>query len=168
MFRPIDAFMIPFSLIWAGLPTGAFIAAIATGHAGPQLLFLLLFVIPGQYITWGRFVIDRGIRKGLYYAVTDTRCMIVGTRWRRVTRTYARGRGDYELVEHRNGLGTVRFVQGSWSTGRRNPWGDWFSSFEQIPDAPAVYRLVRTAASTDHTRPTPPPHIHPRPEHGHS
>ena len=166
MFRPIDAYLIPFSLVWAGLPTGAFVAAVASGQLSPDLLFLLLFVVLGQYLTWGRFVIDRSVRKGLYYAVTDTRCMIVGTRWRRLTRTYARGRGDYELVEHRNGRGTVRFVTGSWFSGRRSPWGDWFSSFEQIPDATAVYRLVRMSAPSSHGRPAPAPRVHPRPDNG--
>lgn len=165
VLRPFDAFLIPFSLIWAGVPTAVFIANIASGKFGASSLFFLVFVIPGQYITWGRFVVDRGVRKGMYYAVTDTRCMIVGTRWRRITRTYARGRGDYELVEHRNGRGTIRFVTGSWTASRRNPWGEWFSSFEQIPDAPAVYRLVRTSATADHARPVDVSHRQPhRPE----
>ena len=155
IFRPIDGFIIPFSLVWAGLPAAAFVAAIAGGQFG-AMLPLLLFVVPGIYITFGRFVVDIGVRKGLHYVVTDTRCMIIGTRWRRVTRTFAKGRGDYELVEHSNGLGTIRFVSGSAFTNRRNPFGDWFSSFEQIAEASEVYRLVRaTGPSGDR-----PPHWH--------
>lgn len=141
LFRPIDAFLIPFSLLWAGVPTAAFISSLASGNGGP-VFFLLVFVVVGQYFTWGRFVIDIQVRRGLFYAVTSDRCVIVGTRWRRVTRTYARGRGDYELVEHTRDRGTIRFIRQSYFSGR-NPWGEWFNSFEQIDDARAVYRLVR-------------------------
>jgi hypothetical protein len=146
--RPIDAFLIPFSLLWGGLPTGAFVVAAVNGNALPMFP-LLLFVIPGMYLIWGRFLVDMSVRRGLFYVVTDTRCVLIGTKWRKVTRTYGRGSTNVELVEHRNGRGTIRFVEGSVFSGRRNPWGDWFTSFEQIPDAPEVYRLARLRPSQD-------------------
>ena len=161
-FRPIDAFLIPFTLLWAGIPTVGFVAALASGNY-VAMLPILLFLIPGMYLSWGRFVIDISVRRGLYYAITDSRCLLVGTKWRKVTRTFGRGSVDIELVEHSNGLGTIRFIAGSVFNGRRNPWGDWFTSFEQIPNAAEVYRMARVRPQRDlleRPRHPKPPGIH--------
>ncbi len=146
--RPFDAFIIPFSLMWAGIPTAAFVGGLLSGSAGPGLLFLLLFVIPGQYITWGRFVVDIQVRRGIFYVVTDRRSLIVGTRWVRRSRSFPRGSTEVELSEHRGGRGTIRFGDSGFAGGRRNPWGEWFGCFDQITEAPAVFRMVRGTAST--------------------
>lgn len=152
LLRGQDAFLVPFSLLWAGIPTAAFVGAAVSGSFTPGLLFLLVFVAVGQYVTWGRFVIDRIVRGGLFYVVTDRRALIVSTRFRSVTRSYGRG-GDFELIDHRNGRGTIRFLTGSVFTARRNPWGDWYSSFEQIDDADHVFRLVRAVDPGDVAEP---------------
>ncbi|MCB0980378.1 MAG: hypothetical protein H6513_05850 [Acidimicrobiaceae bacterium] len=160
--RPIDALLVPLMLVWASLPTVGFVVSIRKGTWNPGLLFLLLFVVVGQYFLWGRLLVDAAVRKGVFYAVTDQRCLIVGTRLRRATRSYPRGRGEYELVEHRNGRGTVRFSPSGYFSGRRNPWGEWFSLFDQIHDAPEVYRLVCRAPQRDgNQRPAPTPRRHP-------
>lgn len=78
VLRPIDLFLVPFSIVWA---MGAMMAI-------PQLLLTsglpfnavgLLFLAAAGYVTIGRFLLDRHIRRRTFYAVTEKRALILTT-----------------------------------------------------------------------------------------
>ena len=112
----------------------------------------VVFCVYGHFLLWGRFIFDRSTRKGLFYAVTDQRCMVVSTRFRRVGRTLPRRHPDFRLEMYGNGLGTV-WIDPKWKYSSRRSIYQWMSCFEQITDAEAVFALVRSEvplSSTDH------------------
>lgn len=103
----------------------------------------VVFCVYGHFLLWGRFILDRSVRKGLFYAVTDRRCLIVSTRFRRVARTLPRRHQGFRLERYGNGLGTV-WIDPEWKYSSHRSIYHWMSCFEQIADAEAVFALVRT------------------------
>lgn len=76
-----DAFIIPFSVIWAGLALSIFTVG-GDGLAGapfPFVLFPLIFGLAGVYITVGRLIHDAWVRSNIEYALTDRRVIILKT-----------------------------------------------------------------------------------------
>ncbi len=76
VFRPLDIFIIPFSILWIGMVLSSFLNIFsATGSSIPTLTdFLFLFI--GVYITAGRFIVDIIRRRGTKYFVSDKRAII--------------------------------------------------------------------------------------------
>jgi hypothetical protein len=95
IFHSDDWGVIPFSLLWGGFaifweagvlglwtdstksPTGAFSNLMA--------LWGIPFVLIGQYMIWGRFVVDAWLKRRTYYAVTNRRVLILQEGWERKT-----------------------------------------------------------------------------------
>ena len=80
LFRPIEAVLIPFSLLWAGFAVfwNTSVWSISGGGAPVGFkLFGLPFLLAGLYITVGRFFVDQWLRRRLSYVVTDRRILIV-------------------------------------------------------------------------------------------
>jgi hypothetical protein len=83
-----DVFLIPFSLLWGGIPIPFTIVAVAVAVAAGApasftLWVLLFFVIVGQYLIWGRFVYKYFLRRSTWYAITDRRVLVLETLWGR-------------------------------------------------------------------------------------
>jgi hypothetical protein len=88
IFHSDDWVAIPFSLIWTG-----FIVSWETGVANQHSTFMTLWGIPflivGNYMVWGRFLVDACLKRRTYYAVTSQRVLILQNAWRdRFSMTY--------------------------------------------------------------------------------
>jgi hypothetical protein len=76
-FRVIDIFLVPFSLFWGG---GVIFLEYGAISSGANILFPLLgipFVLIGLYLLFGRFYIDLYRRKNTWYALTNSRLLII-------------------------------------------------------------------------------------------
>jgi hypothetical protein len=94
-FHSDDWGVIPFSLLWSGF--WIFWEAGALGlwdnapksSANSDSTFMSLWGIPfllfGQYMIWGRFVVDAWLKRRTYYAVTNRRVLILQEAWERKT-----------------------------------------------------------------------------------
>ena len=76
LLRPIEIFLIPFSLMWAGFAIFWNVAVWQTGAGMFFKLFGLPFLIAGLYFTVGRFFVDMFNRKATTYFVTNKRVLI--------------------------------------------------------------------------------------------
>ena len=93
VFHSDDWQMVPFSLLWGGFTI--FWEAGALGYwgngargGGPSLFMTLWgipFVAAGQYLIWGRFVVDAWLKRRTYYAATNRRALILQDGWKRKT-----------------------------------------------------------------------------------
>ena len=76
IFRKIDIFLIPFSLIWFGMILFV-IFGVSTSPSEnsntpwPVFLFLIPFLFAGCYVTFGRFLIDKRRRANTVYGITN-------------------------------------------------------------------------------------------------
>jgi hypothetical protein len=97
IFRREDLYLIPFSLLWGGF--AIFWEAGVTGFWGsskthPAPAFFMLwgipFVVIGQYMIWGRFIVAAWKKRRTFYALTNRRAVVVqdvgaGRRPRRIS-----------------------------------------------------------------------------------
>jgi hypothetical protein len=147
-----DAFMIPFSLLWAGFAVFWEVSALA----GDAPVFFLIWGIPflavGAYITVGRFFWDARQRARTHYALTDRRALVIsGGRRHLVSSTDLRHLGTLEVTEHRGGRATLTFGASTMPMWRWVPAG-WPmagqyrpAAFRSIEDGRRVYELFRDA-----------------------
>ena len=103
-----DAFMIPFSIIWAGF---AFCwETMVIVHGAPWFfpIFGSFFVLVGLYITVGRFLWKAYVLKRTLYAITDRKVLIKHLRQVELLR-----KKDYPpqtVKQYRDGTGTIFFT----------------------------------------------------------
>ncbi len=153
LLRPVDAFLIPFSLLWGGFAIFWEVSVVAVGAPVFFLLFGALFVVVGCYLIVGRFFFDARQRYTTFYAVTDERAIIVSGLLSRTVRSMdLRTLGEMALSERRDGSGTIVFGNASpfdWMLGGIAGWpgsgGRLASRFELIPDVRSVYETIRNA-----------------------
>jgi hypothetical protein len=153
VLRPLDAFLIPFSLMWCGFVV--FWEVMVIAHGAPLFFALwgIPFVLMGIFVVVGRFVVDAKQRQHTYYGLTTETVIIVSGLVRRTVKSLAlRGLADTSLTERRNGSGDIEFG----SLGAFGPWAwmfgaAWFPGiapyglprFERIENARRVYELIR-------------------------
>ncbi len=131
VLRPIEVFLIPFSLLWAGFALFWNVSVWATGGDLFFKLFGLPFLIAGLYVTLGRFLIDIYLRKKTKYSVTSKRILIA--RGSTVKSLDIKRLPSLELDEHSDGSGTIRFgASGSWFGGANN-FGIWQPTLDTTP-----------------------------------
>jgi hypothetical protein len=153
VFRPSDAFMIPFSLLWGGFAIFWEATAIVSGAPFFFTLWGIPFVLVGLYFIFGRFLVDAKQRERTFYGVTNQRIVIVsGITSRKVKSLNLRTLSDVSLTEKHDRSGTITF-------GPANPMYAWWGgtawpgmpqparTFEMIPEAKGVYELIRDAQS---------------------
>lgn len=149
IFRPIEIFLIPFSLLWGGFAVFWNVSAWTMDGDPTFKLFGLPFLIAGLYITVGRFLLDISLRNRIAYFVTNKRILIekqsVGSRTKSldITRLPA-----LEFDERSDGSGTIRFGDsGGWFGG--NNFGIWQPAFDPTPqfirisNVRSVYELIQ-------------------------
>lgn len=123
VFRPIDLFLTPFFLLWAGVPTLSALGLLASRKPIGMDLFFLPFIVIGAYMLVGRFIVDARQRAHTFYGVTNQRILIIGAWWRRRTTSLKLGLlPDVTLTEGRNGRGSIQFGSDRW------PGAAWFGS----------------------------------------
>jgi hypothetical protein len=92
IFHREDLYLIPFSLLWGGF--AIFWEAGVTGfwsssrtHPAPTFFMLwgIPFVVIGQYMIWGRFIVAAWKKRRTFYALTNRRAVVVQDGWSRKT-----------------------------------------------------------------------------------
>jgi hypothetical protein len=150
ILRPLDALLIPFSLIWAGFAFTAIFGFYSGGTPLPFDLFGLIFVFAGLYATVGRFIHDIWLRSRLRYAVTNRRVLILSGQRLRSLDLASMPLMDME--ERNDGSGTLHFGERGNVFGR-NGFGLWTPSLDatpqliRIPNVRAVYELISKQAA---------------------
>lgn len=151
IFRPMEFFLIPFSLLWGGFAIfwNLGVWTEIPNNGGMQFkLFGLPFIVAGIYITVGRFLLDVQIRKRLVYMVTDRRVLILRRAGSSASKTVDIKRlPTLEFDERSDGTGTIRFgASAYWFAG--NNFGIWQPTFDPTPQfiriehARSVYDLI--------------------------
>jgi len=154
VFRGIDAFLIPFGLLWGGF--AVFWEYTVLGMTKKSMPFFPLFGVPfvliGLYMVFGRFFVDALIRKKTSYGVTSERIVILsGLVQRRVKSLNLKNLTDTSFNEKKDGSGTINF-------GPAFPFGSGFPTgpllgghqirgarFEGIENVRTVYGTIRDA-----------------------
>jgi hypothetical protein len=130
-----DAFLIPFSLFWGGFII--FWETNALTQAKGQTFFALWgipFVLVGLYLIVGRFLFDAWIRRGMSYAVTNKRILILRSGpFGKFTAVPIDRLPDASLSEGRNGRGTIRFGQQVAVWGGRGGFNGWTPALDPTP-----------------------------------
>ena len=150
ILRPSDAFLIPFSFLWAGF---AVFWELSVLRDGAPLFFALWgvpFILVGLYITVGRFWVDARRRARTTYAVTSDRIIINSGVFARTSKSLnLRTLSDVTLTERADGSGTITFGPlppfGAVYAGLSWPGMPHIPSFEMIPEARQVYGIIRDA-----------------------
>jgi hypothetical protein len=153
VLRAVDAFLIPFSLLWGGFAIFWEVSVMVVGAPVFFPLFGAMFVVIGLYLILGRFFVDARQRTRTYYAVTNERVIIVSSLLSRSVKSIdLRTLGEMSLSERRDGSGTIVFGGTSpfdWMSGGMAGWpgiqGRQASRFELIPDVRLVYETIRGA-----------------------
>src|SRR5262245_41247664 len=152
ILRPSDAFLIPFSLLWAGFALFWEYSVVSTGAPLIFTLWGIPFVLVGLHFIFGRFLVDKVQREKTVYGLTNERALIVsGVFTRTVKSLNLRTLSDVSLSERPDGSGTITF-------GQNNPYFWWAQgmgwwpgmpaatpAFELIPRAKEVYETLRSA-----------------------
>jgi hypothetical protein len=145
-----DAFLIPFSILWAGFAVFWEVSVLASGGPGFFALWGIPFVAMGLYITIGRFFVDRIRRARTSYALTSQRIIIRSGR--NTQSLMLAALSDISINERPNRTGTLTFgtapfpmsvLAGSGWPGVKGP-----PMLEQIPEARRVFDQIRTAQRT--------------------
>jgi hypothetical protein len=76
LFRPPDAILIPFSIVWSGFAVG--VAAGSVFGGDPGSIFLVPFAAVGLYLLFGRFIVRAIAARHTRYLVTDRRVLVIG------------------------------------------------------------------------------------------
>ena len=153
MLRGIDAFAIPFGLVWTSIPLfGAWSVLSSPKGNAAAALPTLLFIVIGLYLLVGRFFVDAAQRRRTFYALTNERVLIVSGLWSRDVKSLPlRTLDQVDLSARPSGAGTIAFGRAAFG-GRGLVMPGWPGAgrylppmFEMIPDAAAVAKLIRDA-----------------------
>jgi hypothetical protein len=151
MLRGVDAFAIPFALLWTSVPLFGGLASVMGPKGNPfALLPILPFVLIGLYLLVGRFFVDSAQRRRTYYALTNERILIVSGLSSRSVRSLAlRSLEQIDVSERASGQGTITFGRSASGSFVLPGWPGMKSyqppTFEMIADAAAVAKLIRDA-----------------------
>ena len=152
VFKPADAFMIPFSLLWGGFAFFWEYSVISTDKAP---LFFMLWGIPfvaiGLHFIFGRFLVDAKQRANTSYGVTSQRVIIVsGILSKKIKSLSLRSLSDLSLDEKSNGSGIISFGASTfpafWPSGMAWPgMPSAVPTFELTENARTVFETIRKA-----------------------
>jgi hypothetical protein len=158
IFHSDDWYLIPFTLLWGGF--AIFWTLGVAGFWGEEpgkghpwtfgIIGGLAFVAVGQYIIWGRFLVDAWSKRRTYYAVTNRRVLIVQEAWKRKTRSsYLEGISEIQREGATTGtlwLGEKLPILGGRAQPTRSmsrfDMGDGVPVLADIDDVDSVDRLI--------------------------
>jgi len=152
LFRGVDFFLIPFSILWCGF---AIFWEFMVINSDAPLLFRLWgipFVIVGLHFVFGRFLVEAQQRKKTFYGLTNERIIIISGLFNRKVKSLSlRNLSEVSLSEKADKSGSITLGAGNplFAMFGGMSWpgmGNFLPpSFEMIPDAKAVYDLLRNA-----------------------
>ncbi len=148
ILRPMEVFLIPFSLLWGGFALFWNVSVWNTDADPSFKLFGLPFLVAGLYVTVGRFFIDMHLRKKVTYFVTNKRILIQRSGGNKVKSIDIGRIPALELDERSVGSGTIRFGSSSGVFSGNN-FGIWQPTFDptpqfiRIPNVRSVYQLIQ-------------------------
>ncbi len=150
VFRTIDWFMIPFSLLWGGFAIVWEFIAITAGAPLFFALFGLPFVLVGLFLIVGRFAWDARRRKHTLYALTNKRLISrTGVKTHNISSLNLSevknvglslkpdGRGTITLYNYTLGVNVSKALSGFQIFGGGSP-----NTLELIDDAQEVYNKI--------------------------
>jgi hypothetical protein len=145
-FRASDLFVIPFSLLWGGF--ACFWEGSVISHGISFFaLWGIPFVLVGNYMVWGRFLVDAWQRSNSFYAVTNQRIIIIsGLLNRKVKSLNLNTLFDISMDQKSDGSGTITF--GPSQPFSRVYIASWpgvdhsTPSFEMIAEVKEVYKII--------------------------
>ena len=145
-----DVFLVPLGLLWCGFAMFWTFMAIARHAPGLVTLLGLWFVCIGLYFVFGGLLLDAWVRRGMGYALTNRRILIVRL-WPFDTFTALKLEHllDIGLTEQRDGRGTVRFGPRAMSRAGGSGFGLWTPALDPTPqfmmieDVRHVFDLVQ-------------------------
>jgi len=150
ILRSTDAAAIPFSIFWTAFSAFWTLMALRSSEKIVPL-FGIPFLAIGLYLLIGRFFVDSWQRARTRYGLTTQRVLIVSDLFRRSIKSLnLRTLSDVTLTERSNGTGTITFgpAMPQWPyRGVQIPGmsAGMAPSFDQIPDARAVFDQIRKA-----------------------
>lgn len=152
MFTAMDAFLLPFSVIWIGFAVVWTTSAAASGAGLFFVMWGLMFVAIGVTVMWGRFWFDAWLRGKTRYALTDHRLLISRSgAFGAFTAVSVDRLPEARLIERRDGRGSIRFGQANiFALGG---FGSWVPSLDGGPqligisDARRVFDMVQNSAA---------------------
>lgn len=150
--QALDAFLIPFSLLWGGFAIFWEASVLVGGAPWFMGLWGIPFVLVGLYLIFGRFWVDARQRAATVYGITSERVVIIsGVFSRKVKSLNIETLSDISLTERASGAGTITF-------GPIPPWfsrqigAGWPSpglpevpTFDLSGNAREVYEIIRRA-----------------------
>lgn len=145
VFRLNDAYMIPFSLLWAGFACYSMFKRQTLDLVGVP------FVLIGLYLVVGRFFVEAWKRKRIFYGITTERVIAISTFFSRtVTSVNLRTLSDLTLTQRADGSGDIVLGGSVRSKGWFKGWAnrrqqDEQPALELIADARRVYDILRDA-----------------------
>jgi hypothetical protein len=148
MFRTMDIFLIPFSLLWCGFAVFWFVMAWSSNAPMPFALFGVPFVIIGLYFVFGRFVYDSLRRQRTVYGITDNRIIIRSGFFNKELKSLnIRTISDLNFKEKAGGSGTIALGPTDFRYAMFNGMYGWsgvkpIPSLEFIPEVRSVYDLI--------------------------
>jgi hypothetical protein len=107
--RPSDAYVIPFSLMWAGFAIFWEAGVLNTEAPFFFRLWGIPFVLVGLYMVFGRFFAEAWLRARTVYGVTNQRVLIRSGLSRSLTSLPLRTLPAVTVTERPSGSGTITF-----------------------------------------------------------
>ncbi|HLH91520.1 MAG TPA: PH domain-containing protein [Xanthobacteraceae bacterium] len=149
MLRGMDAFVIPFAVVWTSIPAyGAWMTLKGSNSDPVAVLPVLLFIVIGLYMLIGRFFVDAAQRRRTSYALTSQRVLILSGLWSREVRSLAVSTlGEIDVSARASGWGTIMFGRSPYPSMTIPGWPGSRRyvppMFEMIPDVNDVAKLIR-------------------------
>lgn len=156
ILRPIDAFLIPFTLMWGSFAIFSEMMLIMMWISGGTPIFVTFlgipFVLVGLYLIFGRFWFDAWQRTKIFYGVTDKRVIIIYDVINKSIKSLSIDTiTDVSMTEKNDGSGKITF--GPEQPGYK--WSgsaNWLSmgqyttpSFDAIDNVRSVYEIILNA-----------------------
>jgi hypothetical protein len=76
-FSPSDAYLVPFTILWAGFSLFWEVGAVSSSGGLVFGLWGIPFVAMGAYVTFGRFIYKARRKRRTVYGVTDQRAIVL-------------------------------------------------------------------------------------------
>ncbi len=153
LFTSRDWLLIPFSLLWGGFAFFWETTVLNTNAPFFMKLWGVPFVLIGLYFVAGRFLFDAWIRRGMNYAVTDKRVLILRSGpFNKFSAISLDQLPDANLSESADGRGTIRFGAPApyWAGRGFSAWTpalDPTPQFIAIEDARRVFDYIQNAVA---------------------